>query len=217
MWREKEWWLATRVCVTVSRPILSFRRRALITLFLERKGGWRNEARWEKEREMAIPRLDRRERGPKVMNVHLFVLSPAERERERTSPPSSNPSSDRVVSPYLLDLAGDSWRHDDGFMLRARPGPTPLSRCWKDSRSRSRAERPSQRAAGKRKAIYKQEWLCFEVWSIRLCQKSDGRIAVWPAEWREGSIPSSVDMWLLTLAEETETCDSCVMLFGGAQ
>ena len=30
---------------------------------------------------MAIPRLDRRERGPKVMNVHLFVLSPAERER----------------------------------------------------------------------------------------------------------------------------------------
>ena len=67
-------------------------------------------------------------------------------------------------------------------MLRARPGPTPLSRCWKDSRSRSRAERPSQRAAGKRKAIYKQEWLCFEVWSIRLCQKSDGRIAVWPAE-----------------------------------
>ena len=57
---------------------------------------------------MAIPRLDRRERGPKVMNVHLFVLSPAERERERTSPPSSNPSSDRVVSPYLLDLAGDS-------------------------------------------------------------------------------------------------------------
>jgi hypothetical protein len=39
-----------------------------------------------------------------VMNAHLFVLSPA----ESVSPPSSSPSSDRVVSPYLLDLAGDS-------------------------------------------------------------------------------------------------------------
>ena len=27
------------------------------------------------------------------------------------------------------------------FMLRARPGPTPISRCWKDRR---RAEQPSQ-------------------------------------------------------------------------
>lgn len=39
-----------------------------------------------------------------VMNAHLFVLS----RTESVSPSSTGPPSDRMVSPYLLDLAGDS-------------------------------------------------------------------------------------------------------------
>lgn len=90
--------------------------------FLEKRKGRRRvdgmERDEERERKMAIHDwID--ERGSKVMNVHLFVLSPAEKENcvsplgpsARPPPPSSSgPSSDRVVSPYLLDLVGDSWR-----------------------------------------------------------------------------------------------------------
>lgn len=70
---------SSRAVVPSASTYNSFRERKKNR---QKREGWRNGARWEKPREMAIHDwID--ERGSKVMNVHLFVLSPAERELER--------------------------------------------------------------------------------------------------------------------------------------